>query len=275
MKRILIAGANSYIGDSVAKRLVREPDNYTVSIKDTIGWKPSTTDFLGIDVVFSVVGIAHIKENKKNKHLFYDINRDLVIAIAKVAKEAGVKQFILLSSMSVYGIITGHITKETPAHPISAYGKSKKEADEEIIKLSDEHFKFCCLRPPMIYGKACKGNYQSLRKFALRFPFFPKFDNQRSMLYIGNLCEFVKECIDEQREGLYFPQNAEYVNTSDMVARIAEIHNKKIWFTKAFNWAVKIAPFGIVKKVFGSLTYEKRDIVSHYNFDQSIKDAEE
>lgn len=271
MKKVLITGAKSYIGESVRDYLLKEPENYQVKIIDTMGWEPNVNDLTGFDVVFSVVGIAHIKETAENRHLYFDVNRELVIKIAKAAKKAGVPQFILLSSMAVYGLEVGKITKETEPHPVTAYGESKLQADEEIKKIEDESFVFTCLRPPMVYGKGCKGNYQSLRKFSLKSPIFPDFKNQRSMIYIGNLCEFVKGCIDEGKGGLFFPQNAEYVNTSEMVRLIAEAHGKKIRLTKAFNWAIRIAPMNVVKKVFGSLTYELVDMVDMVNLNDSIR----
>ena len=275
MKRILITGAKSYIGESVRDYLIASPDSYDVTIKDTRGWEPLASDFKGIDVALNVAGIAHVKETAENRHLYYDINRDMAIKIATAAKEAGVKQFILLSTMSVYGLTVGRITKETKVNPISAYGKSKAEADEAIEKLADESFKFACLRPPMVYGKGCKGNYQSLRKFALKSPLFPDFKNQRSMIYIGNLCEFVKDCIDFERSGLFFPQNGEYTNTSEMVKAIAECHGKKIRLTKAFNWAIRICGLNVVKKAFGDLVYEGADAVWKYGLSASIKLTEE
>lgn len=274
MKRILITGAKSYIGESVRDYLMTTPDFYDVQIKDTMGWEPKASDFENIDVVFNVAGIAHIKETAENRHLYYDVNRDLVIKIAENAKAAGVKQFILLSSMSVYGLTVGRIEKNTPTNPVNAYGKSKVEADEAIEKMADEAFKFACLRPPMVYGRGCKGNYQSLRKFALKSPIFPDYKNERSMIYIGNLCEFVKGCIDFERSGLFFPQNAEYTKTSDMVRTIAEVHGKRIVLTKAFNWTVKIVPMNVVKKVFGDLVYEKVDTVGKCRLKESIVDTE-
>ena len=142
MKRVLITGAKSYIGEAVKDYLMATPDSYDVHIKDTMGWEPQASDFEGYDVVFNVAGIAHIKETSENRHLYYDVNRDLVIKIAKSAKDAGVKQFILLSTMSVYGLVTGRIEKSTPTNPINAYGKSKKEADEAIEMMADDSFKF-------------------------------------------------------------------------------------------------------------------------------------
>lgn len=271
MKRILVAGAGSYIGESFKDFLGQWPEEYAVEVIDTLGLEPNPKLFENIDAVFCVAGIAHIKETAENRHLFFDVNRDLVVEIAKNAKAAGVKQFILLSSMSVYGLKEGIITKGMAPHPVTAYGQSKLEADEEIKKLENDHFLFTCLRPPMVYGKNCTGNYQSLRKFALKSPIFPNYKNQRSMIFIGNLCEFVKECIEEKKSGLFFPQNAEYSNTSEMVKSIADAHGKKIRLTRVFNWAIKMAPMDMVKKAFGDLVYEPVDTVGKFRFVESIE----
>ena len=274
MKHILIAGAGSYIGESFKTFLGQWPEQYKVDVLETKGLEPKPELFEGIDAIFCVAGIAHIKETAENRHLYFDVNRDLVVKIAKAAKVAGVMQFILLSSMSVYGLEVGRITKNMEPKPVTAYGQSKLEADEEIKKLEDGSFIFTCLRPPMVYGKNCTGNYQALRKFALKSPIFPNYKNQRSMIYIGNLCEFVKRAIDEKKSGLFFPQNAEYTNTSEMVKQIVEENGKKIRLTKAFNWAIKIVPVNVVKKVFGDLVYEPVDTVSEYGLKESIKITE-
>ena len=274
MKKILITGSNSYIGESVRDYLSKEPNDYYVDIIDTMGLIPTPEIFQGYDVVFDVAGIAHVKETKKNRKLFFEVNCNLAVKIAKAAKKAGVKQFILLSSMSVYGAASGYIDKKTLPNPENAYGKSKLKADNIIKKLENDDFIFTCLRPPMVYGKGCKGNYQRLRNFALKAPFFPLLNNTRSMIYIGNLCEFVKICIDEKKSGLFFPQNSEYVSTSDMVNKIADCHGKTIKLIPCFNRIIKSFPVGIIKKVFGNLTYEKSDTVSKYDFYESIELSE-
>lgn len=271
MKNILITGAKSYIGESVRDYLLQWPDGYIVTVKDTIGWNPEPNDFMGVDVVFNVAGIAHVKETAKNRHLYYDVNRDLVVKIAKAAKEGGVGQFIVLSTMSVYGLAVGHITKETLPNPKNAYGKSKVQADDAIEELQSDHFVFVCLRPPMVYGKGCKGNYQRLRRIALNSPVFPNYENERSMIYIGNLCEFIKKTIDAGMQGLFFPQNADYARTSDIVKMIASENNKSLRLTKVFNWMISLSPFAITKKAFGNLTYEKVDLVDRYGFEESMK----
>lgn len=271
MKKILITGAGSYIGTSFEKYMEKFGNDYSVDTVDMIGDSWKSKSFSGYDSVFHVAGIAHQKETLENAHLYYEVNRNLAIATAKKAKREGVKQFILLSSMSVYGMETGVITKKTIPHPKSHYGKSKLQADEKIVKLNCDTFKVAILRPPMVYGKGCKGNYQRLRSFALKSPIFPDYPNKRSMVYIGNLCEFVKNTIDKNRQGLFFPQNAEYVNTSKIVKLISVKYGKKIRFTKAFNWAIYVAPLKVVKKVFGNLTYETVDLVSKFEFKKSIE----
>jgi UDP-glucose 4-epimerase len=258
MKKILITGKNSYVGRSLEKWLGNYPDRYSIdsiSLRND-SWKEK--DFSEYDVVFHVAGIAHIKETKENAYLYYKVNRDLAIEVAQKAKNESVEQFIFLSSMSVYGIETGVIDKDSPLKPKSNYGKSKLEAEELITNLENSVFKVAILRPPMIYGKGCKGNYTRLAKLALKTPIFPDLDNKRSMIYIDNLSEFIKWVIDNCSSGLFFPQNNEYVNTSKMVEIIAKTHGKKVLVTKLFNpLFILMKRNETVNKVFGNLVYEK------------------
>ena len=153
MKRILITGANSYIGTSFEKYVSQWPERYETDTVDMIDGSWREKSFAGYDAVFHVAGIAHRKETKENAHLYYEVNRDLAIETAQKAKRDGVHQFIFLSSMSVYGKNTGVITQETPVAPKSNYGRSKAEAEKGIEGLQDADFNVAVLRPPMIYGK--------------------------------------------------------------------------------------------------------------------------
>lgn len=258
MKKILITGVRSYIGKSLEKWLGNYPDRYsidTISLRNDL-WKEK--DFSGYDVVFHVAGIAHIKETKENVDLYYKVNRDLAFDTAKKAKTEGVEQFIFLSSMSVYGIDNGVIDKNSPLNPKSNYGNSKLQAEELIKTLGYNGFKIAIIRPPMIFGKGCKGNYPKLANLALKAPFFPDIKNKRSMIYIDNLCEFVRLLIEDCSSGLFFPQNEKYVCTSELVKTIAEAQGKKIRMTKLFNPLLKLISINIVNKVFGDLVYEKK-----------------
>ena len=270
MKRILIVGARSYIGESVQAYLNNYQEEYEIAVLDAKALQPEVGMFRGFDCVFNVAGIAHRKESKENESLYYEVNRDLSVNVAKMAKKAGVKQFILMSTMAVYGVEEGKINIYSKPNPVTLYGKSKLQADKEIWQMRDSDFKVAIVRPPMVYGNNCKGNYQRLRWLALHTPVFPKVDNKRSMLFIGNLNIFVKRIIDEQCQGLYFPQNKEYVNTSEMLRSIAKINGKKVILLPGFGW-ISYLPFGIIRKVFGTLVYEHADDIEKFNFNESMR----
>ena len=256
MKNILITGAGSYIGTHIAAYLPEK--TYAVRQLDLRrGLDPRA--FEGQDVVIHVAGIAHQKETPQNKGLYQSVNCDLAVETAELAKKYGVKQFIFFSSMSVYGKTTGRITAETQPAPNTHYGKSKWDAEQKMAALADDSFRIATLRPPMIYGKGCRGNYPRLSALAKKLPVFPQVQNQRSMLYIGTLCEFVMQLIESGKGGLYFPQNREYVNTTGMVQAIADCHGKKMTVIPGFGWLIRLAAgcVGVVGKVFGTLTYDK------------------
>jgi nucleoside-diphosphate-sugar epimerase len=279
MKKILITGTDSYIGTSVERWLLKEPDKYVVDTVDMRDESWKVKDFNEYDVVFHVAGIAHIKETSDNQDLFYKVNRDLAYETTQKAKKGGVKQFIFLSSMSVYGIENGVINENTLLQPNTAYGKSKIEAEELIKNLQDGFFTVATLRPPMVYGKGCKGNYPRLARWALKMPVFPRVDNKRSMIYIDNLSEFVKQLIDNRSGGLFFPQNAKYVNTSEMVKLIARTHGKRVVMTRLFNLLLRLLNVRTVNKVFGDLVYDMSmsEYISNYaiiDFNNSIVKTE-
>lgn len=261
MKKILITGINSYIGESLQHWLEREPGQYLVDSIDMEDDSWKERDFSQYAVVFHVAGIAHVSTDPSMEGLYYKVNRDLAIQTAQKAKAEGVKQFIFMSSIIVYGDSSSSkrvIDRNTIPTPSNFYGKSKLQAEEGILRLESDQFKIVVLRPPMIYGKNSKGNYQRLAALARKTPVFPDFDNERSMLHIDNLCEFLKVMIDYEESGLFFPQNTEYVKTSDLVRIIAKVNEKKIWMTKLANPILKLLfRIDVVNKVFGNLVYEK------------------
>lgn len=260
MKKVLITGAGGYIGRSVEKYISENhPGEFEFDFLSLRGDEWREKDFGGYDAVIHAAGIAHRKETKENAGEYYAVNRDLAVEVAEKAKRSGVAQFVFLSSMSVYGKNTGRITVDTVPNPKSNYGKSKLQAEEKISLLADGAFRVCILRPPMIYGKDCKGNYATLRRIALKLKIFPYVKNERSMLHIDNLCEFVRLIVINGESGLFFPQNDEYTVTSEMVKVIAAANGRKVRLVKGFGWAVKLMGLftGKVKKAFGTLTYDK------------------
>lgn len=265
MKKILITGANSYIGTSFKKYVEEKyPLDYEI---DSVGMIDGTwrdKDFSQYDSVFHVAGIAHQKETKENAELYYKVNRDLAIETANKAKEAGVKQFVFLSSLSVYGMDVGVITKETVPLPKSNYGKSKLQAEKGLALLASDDFKVCVLRPPMVYGEGCKGNYQMLVKIANKFPIMANYKNARSMIHIDVLSEFVETMISEKNSGLWIPQDESYGCTCEMIREIALANDKKMRLTKILNpgiWLIKcFTRKG--KKAFGNLIYDGEPFLS-------------
>lgn len=278
MKRILITGKDSYIGNSFEKWLSNELENYYIETVDTKSDEWKEKDFSKFDVVFHVAGIAHVSSDPKMEEMYYKVNRDLTVETAKKAKAEGVKQFVFMSSIIVYGEGSSKkrvIDRYTVPTPSNFYGESKLQAEAGILPLEDDNFKVVVIRPPMIYGKGSKGNYPKLAKAAQKLPVFPNIKNERSMLHIDNLCEFLKVMIENRESGVFFPQNKEYVNTSEMVKIIAETYNRNIKLTRLFNPAIRLMGFklGIINKVFGNLVYEKS--ISDYSVEYRIRDLKE
>ena len=284
MKRILITGAGSYIGTSVERYLqeynaAQGREMYRI---DTISlleesWK--NYDFSPYDTIFHVAGIAHAdvgNVSEETKALYYRVNRDLAYETAQKARKQGVKQFIYMSSVIVYGDSAPvgqkkHITEQTPLSPANFYGDSKKQAEEVLLPLANDTFQVAVLRPPMIYGKNSKGNYPLLAKLAGIAPVFPDILNERSMLYVENLAEFFRLLVESGKGGIFFPQNAEYTTTSQMVKAIGQVKGKKVRLWKVLNSLVTLASHvpgkigGLVNKAFGSLTIDQS--LSRNDFD--------
>lgn len=285
MKKVLITGANSYIGMSFEKYVA---DHYSQDLSvDTVDMIDGTwrqKDFSSYDVVYHVAGIAHADVGKVSdevKAKYYAINTDLAIETCKKAKSDGVNQFVFMSSAIIYGDsapygMSKRITKDTEPNPANFYGDSKWQADKGVRELAADDFCVAILRPPMIYGKGSKGNYPTLAKMAKKLPVFPDVENERSMLYIENLCEFLCQIMIRGEGGIFWPQNAEYTKTSDMVRQIAEVSNHKIHVSKVWNWVVKFAsvipgrPKELANKAFGNMSYDRK--MSNYDFDYIVAD---
>ncbi len=257
MFNILILGANSYIGKHLKGHLEQYPTDYRVTAISQRDDRWKELDFSVFDSVVDCVGIAHRKETRENAHEYYEINADLAFQTAKKAKASGVKQFIFLSSMSVYGLDEGVITKDTQPNPKTHYGKSKWQAEQQIAPLQEETFRVAIVRPPMVYGEGCKGNYQTLVKLAKILPVVPDYKNERSMISIENLDAYLKQLIDERSCGVFLPQDPEYHCTCDMIQDIARKNGRIVRKTKILNPGVTLLKFCTKagKKAFGTLMH--------------------
>lgn len=279
VKKVLITGAGSYIGETFRSYASNNYPALEANSIDMMGRSWKKADFSSYDIVYHVAGIAHAdvgNVDEATKEKYYKVNTDLAVEVAEKAKAEGVKEFIFMSSMIVYGDSAPYgkkkvVDEHTIPHPANFYGDSKLQADVAVRDLADESFKVIVLRPPMIYGKGSKGNYPTLAKLSKKLPVFPKIENERSMLHIDNLCEFlcqimlVKERTSEEEEKeneiVLIPQNAEWTKTSEMVREIADVGGKSIKLLKVLNPAVWLGSKvpgkigGLVNKAFGNSCY--------------------
>ncbi len=295
-KKVLITGINSYIGESFeVYAKAHYPENLEIETTDMTDDSWREKDFSKYDAIFHVAGIAHadvghVKDEVKRR--YYKVNTGLALETAQKAKREGVKQFVFMSSMIVYGDSVSCknqkiIDEYTLPNPEDFYGDSKWQADKRLRRMGSDDFHVAVIRAPMIYGKGSKGNYLTLSKLAKILPMFPDVKNRRSMLYIDNLCEFLSLLILSGENGIYFPQNAEYCRTSTLVEEIRKSKKGTIHLVKVLNFAVvagsrmpgKISR--LINKAFGNNVYSQK--LSIYNgldyrvvdFEESIRRTEE
>ena len=279
MKKILITGAGSYVGESVRRYILSTSSDFQIDAVDTMNdaWKEA--EFSKYDVVYHVAGIAHVNADPKMEPLYYKVNRDLTIEVARAAKAAGVKQFIFMSSQIVFhesqSLKTEVLTSETKENPNGFYGDSKLQAELGIKPLEDKNFKVCILRPCMIYGPNAKGNFPRLAKLACKTPIFPYWHNKRSMLYIDNLAEFVKQAVLRELSGTFYPQNRELADTVEIIRFFAKAAGHKVWITRLLNPFVWLGSFVLqpINKMFATYYYAPE--MSKVDFDYQLVSFEE
>lgn len=276
-RKVLITGAGSYIGESFLRYAGEHyRENFDIETLDMLNENWREKDFSSYDIVYHVAGIAHAdvgNVDEATKEKYYAVNTDLAVEVCKKAKADKVKEFIFMSSMIVYGDSAPYGVKKiidanTVPSPANFYGDSKLQADVAVRELADADFKVIVLRPPMIYGKGSKGNYPILAKLAKKLPVFPDVDNERSMLHIDNLCEFLCQImlIDcfKYNSIVLAPQNKEWTKTSQMVKKIAELSGKKVKlvghvtkFTIAIGSRGPVKIGKLINKAFGNMVYNR------------------
>jgi len=283
--KILITGENSFIGNAFERHVSRCADIETekISLRDG-AWKKR--DLSGYDAVLHVAGIAHVPYTDAMDEKYMAVNRDLTLEFARAAKKAGVKHFVFLSSSIIYGQAaeagkTRVVTPETGPSPENAYGLSKLEAEKGLFAMEGDGFTVAAVRTPTVYGRGCKGAYSTLSKHAGKLFMFPSACGRRSMIYAGNLAEFLRIIFLEGRGGVFFPQDGEYAGTDDIVGAIRAARGKKTVITGIFNPLIAlIGKTNAARKIFGGLVYEKSmsDIGTDYRLytlETGVKETEE
>lgn len=273
-KRVLVIGKNGFIGSTLLQWLGQNG----CEVFGISGRKEEWKDFdmTGIDSVIYASGLAHVREKKGRKDLFFRINSELASASALAAKSSGVCQYIYISSMNVYGSVGKRIGTGTPVKPDSLYGKSKRQGELNILKLKDENFHPVIIRPPLVCGYGCKGSILSLAKASKYIKFFPDYPNNRSMVDIINLCKLILDIINENSSGIYHPQNKEQISTCRLISLMAESRGKKVYPVYFLNPLIEILipKFRIIRRIFGDDCYELQ-MSDYHNFSYCIRSCEE
>lgn len=273
MKRVVITGKDSYIGNHIQYWLEQFDNQYTVEQLDvqTNEWKKY--DFSKVDAVIHVAGIVH-RPDITDWNLYKRVNVDLPVEIARLAKNAGVKQFVFMSTMAVYGntkhLAVNIITGDSSVTPVDPYGESKYMAEKLLNDISDEAFKVIIVRPPNVYGKGCKGGYISgFKSVVSKLPAIPYAfpDVRQSMLYIDNLCEFIRLALEHDSCGVFMPQDKKAVSAVELMRNISIGMSSRKRESRILGTGVYLLQFlPIVNKAYGGVAYD--EAMSSY-FDNS------
>lgn len=276
MKKLLITGSNGYLGSSF---LSQYKNKYSFENFSLLSQKLENINFDGIDIILHCAALVHQKTQHSYKK-YHEINVEYPLKLAKLAKENGVKQFVFISTIAVYGEDKEKIDENRSYEPITPYGKSKLEAEKELLKLNDNSFIVSIIRPPMIYGRNAPGNIDSLIKLVKKLPILPlgKIENKRTFISIQNLCHMIDEIIIQQKSGIFLACDDESLSTSRLIELIAKNLDKKIYLIKIpfFESLLKILKPSFHKRLYGSLevdntiTKEKLNLKNPYSVEEGI-----
>ena len=277
--RIIITGTKGYLATSLADYFIKR-NNSTVLLLDVKNNSWGDTSFKEFDLIIHCAALVHKNEKLYSLAEYEKINTKLTVDLAKKAKSDGVKHFIFISTMAVYGsriscFLKNEITDKTDCVPKTKYGISKYKAENEIVKLKDERFIVSIVRPPFVYGKNCPGNYVTLKKLVLKLGIVPKIKNLKSMIYIGNLCELMLRISELEYSSIYMPQNNPMLSTAELSQLIAEYNGRKVLFSAVFKPFVYIASLFLppVRKAFGNEFYSMQ-LSKEIPFDYNLFDCE-
>ncbi len=274
--KILLTGSSGYLGSAFINQY---KNKYPFEKFSLLNQKIEDIKFDNIDVVLHCAALVHQKiEHSYEK--YHEINVGYPLKLAKLAKENGVKQFVFISTIAVYGEDVEKLDENTSCNPITPYGKSKLEAEKELLKLSDDSFIVSIIRPPMIYGKNAPGNIDSLVKLVKKVPIIPlgKIPNKRSFISIQNLCYMIDEIIIQRQNGIFLASDDKPLSTSMLIKLIAKNLDKKVYLIKIpfFESLLKLVKPSFHKRLYGSLevdnsiTKEKLNLKNPYSVKAGI-----
>ena len=250
---ILVTGGSGYVGSSFINAF---KDKYTFVKFSLLKNSLSDMQLENIDVVLHCAALVHQKSEHSYEQ-YYKTNVEYPLTVAKKAKEHEVKHFIFISTIAVYGKDKVFINGNTECKPITPYGKSKLEAEQQLKALEDETFTVSIIRPPMVYGEKAPGNIASLIKLIKQIPILPfaQIDNKRSFIYVGNLVYLINKVIEKKQSGIFLASDDEPLSTTHLIESIAGALDKKVHLVKVpfFETFLKLVKPSFHQRLFGSL----------------------
>lgn len=224
MFNLLVTGSSGYLGSQFIKQCAQK---YRISQFSLQSQSLEDIDFDGLDAVLHCAGIVHQGQNVSSSE--YDrVNTIYPVEMARLAKANGLKQFVFISSVSVYGPME-YIDEDSDCNPRTKYGKSKLEAENRLFELNDCNFIVSILRIPMIYGPQAPGNIQSIIRLVNYLPIIPlgNINNRRSFISIQNLVYSIDQILKLQKEGIFLLSDDEPISTSSLVEILIRAASKR------------------------------------------------
>ena len=253
MKNILLTGSNGFVGSYFK-------DNYNEKYNiDTFSFLNDKLEELNLSNINTIIHLSALVHQMggASKEEYEKVNVIQTIDLAKKAKNSGVKHFIFMSTIAVYGVETGIIKKDIKCNPITDYGKSKLKAEIELEKLEDDNFKISIVRPPIVNGLNAPGNMKSLISLVNKVSVLPfgKIQNKRSMVYVGNLCHLIDEIMIQEKAGMFLASDDEPLSTTRLIELIANGLDKKVYLIKIpfFESLLKLVKPSFHKRLYESL----------------------
>ncbi|MGB6019589.1 MAG: NAD-dependent epimerase/dehydratase family protein, partial [Sulfurimonadaceae bacterium] len=225
--KLLLTGATGFIGSSFYSNYHDKFEIETFSFQKDL----NTLSISNTDTLVHLSALVH-RMDGASEEAYNEVNLIKTVALAKKAKDAGVKQFIFMSSVKVYGEESDTPYNETtPCHPKDPYGESKLEAENALLSLESEAFKITIVRTPVVYGEGVKANILKLIGLTDNYSYLPfgGIANRRSMVYVENLTHLVAEIIVQKKEGVFLASDDHAVSTTHLIRSIAKALNKKIF----------------------------------------------
>lgn len=275
--KVLITGSNGYIG---SKFIEEYRNKYHFLIFSLLTQKIDDINLDGVDIVLHCAALVHQRVEYEYEK-YHEINVEYPVKLAILAKKNGVKQFVFVSTIAVYGDYLTKLYENTACNPITKYGKTKLVAENKLLELNDNNFTVTIIRPPMVYGKNAPGNINRLVKLVKKVPIIPfgGIENKRSFIYIGNLCYFLDEIIQQEKSGVFLASDNEAISTSKLIKLISKNLDKKVYLLRIpfFESLLKLVKPSFHKRLYGSLevnnriTKEKLNLVNPYSIEEGIK----